>query len=279
MLKKLILKNAGGKSYDLLDTSSVCIADVDGFGFNEEIDYMRIGTVFKPIGRYNKQKNMSGTLFFNGEEPYRDYFAFSQFLRNTPLTLTYETFSLFNIELDATDLSKAELTEDGQVMSVLKLSGRSLWYRTIERYIEPVDDSVERVYPYTWPEAYPAEQKNYVLMDSDSDEESPTKITIYGPAVNPVWRQYAGGQMIATGSYAGTIEDGHRLVIDSTRMPYSIIEYDSNGAVVADRYQLCDFSTERFMYLRSGRNRIAVSHSGQNNLALRVEARIEYASV
>ena len=59
---------------------------------------------------------------------------------------------------------------------------------------------------------------------------------------------------------------GHTLVIDSTTIPYSIIEYDSADRVVADRYPLCDFSTKRFFMLQVGSNSIAISHDGTNDV-------------
>ena len=36
--------------------------------------------------------------------------------------------------------------------------------------------------------------------------------------------------------------------------------------VVADRYQMCDFTTERFFHLQYGSNRISVVHEGLNIL-------------
>ena len=78
---------------------------------------------------------------------------------------------------------------------------------------------------------------------------------------------------------SGTIPSGNRLVIDSRSMPQSIIEYDAAGMVVADRYQLCDFSTERFLHVGEGDNRYVLSHNGITDLAAKVEAYIEYEAI
>jgi hypothetical protein len=86
-------------------------------------------------------------------------------------------------------------------------------------------------------------------------------------------------KLVASGAYTGTIPAGHTLVIDSTTIPYSIIEYDSADRVVADRYPLCDFSTKRFFMLQAGSNSIAISHDGTNDVGLKVEAQFRYESV
>ena len=94
-----------------------------------------------------------------------------------------------------------------------------------------------------------------------------------------MWRHYLNSKLVESGAYAGTIPAGHTLVIDSTTIPYSILEYDGAGRVVADRYPLCDFSTARFFMLQVGSNSISISHDGTNSIGLKVEAQLRYESV
>ena len=47
----------------------------------------------------------------------------------------------------------------------------------------------------------------------------------------------------------------------------------------ARRYQLCDFTTERFFHLKYGSNRISVSHDGLNTVKMMVEGKISYETV
>ena len=71
----------------------------------------------------------------------------------------------------------------------------------------------------------------------------------------------------------------HKLVIDSTSIPYSIVEKGVGDDVVADRYQMCDFTTERFFNLQHGINRISVTHEGLNTVNMLVEGKISYETV
>ena len=100
--------------------------------------------------------------------------------------------------------------------------------------------------------------QNTLMIDSDSHGDSPCKVTVYGPCTNPVWKHYVNnvlydpadadivllfhaGQgkhrdrvpigryyvnnvLYETGRYEGNIPDGHKLVIDTTQIPYSITE-------------------------------------------------------
>ena len=77
----------------------------------------------------------------------------------------------------------------------------------------------------------------------------------------------------------GTIPMDHKLVIDTTQIPYSISERGILDELVADRYQMCDFSTERFLHLQYGSNRISIMHDGLNSLKVLVEGRISYETV
>jgi hypothetical protein len=56
-------------------------------------------------------------------------------------------------------------------------------------------------------------------------------------------------------------------------------ELDMSNNLVRDYYQLSDFSTERFIRLQPGKNRITVTHSGGNVIAVGIEGQIEYATV
>ena len=120
---------------------------------------------------------------------------------------------------------------------------------------------------------------NTLVIESNSYEDSPCRISMFGPCINPVWKHYVNNVLYATGRYEGTIPSDNRLVIDATEIPYSITERGASGAIVADRYQQCDFNTERFFHLQHGSNRISVSHEGLNAVPMIVEGKISYETV
>lgn len=278
MVRQFFIKNAKGQSYDLLDTKKVMFFSPEGLGYEEDTDYFKIGAVYAPLNPSFKQIKIKGKLIFAGDDPYRDYFNFVSFARQAPLVLSYTTFDTFYLNVDIAGLEKTELTQFRYLQVPVEFLARGVWYKNESKYTAPVTGELP-VYPYVYPDVYPAETRQSVYFKSNAVQESPCKIIIYGEAVNPVWRHYHNSVLIESGSYTGTIPSGHTLVIDSTVIPYSIIEYDSSGTVVADRYPLCDFSTKRFFSLLMGGNSISVAHDGTNGIGLKVEAQLRYESV
>ena len=100
-----------------------------------------------------------------------------------------------------------------------------------------------------------------------------------GPCTNPTWRHYVDGVLKESGKVIAEILPNHRLVIDTTVIPYSMKVYDSQNQAVTDLYQSSDFETQRFVSLDYGENIITVSAEDVTVIGIGVEAEIEYATV
>ena len=277
-MRKFRLINAEGGSFDL-NGQAAFFHSIDGFGFKDQTQYEKIGTDFYALEEAFSQGQMSGEILFAGDDPYGKYREFTRFVRAVPLTLVYELDEVFKIPVRLTEVGKAELSNGGKSLNCdVTFLAAGLFYKTVQKYSEDIYVG-GKVYEYVYPYAYTDVSINTVQIVSDSYEDSPCKITIYGPCTNPVWKHYVDNELYATGRYDGTITSDHKLVIDSTLIPYSIIERGLSDEVVADRYQYCDFTTERFIHLQHGTNRISVTHDGLNSVEMMVEAKISYETV
>ena len=85
--------------------------------------------------------------------------------------------------------------------------------------------------------------------------------------------------MVASGRLQVDIEAGHRVVIDTTQMPFCIAEYTNRNVFVRDLYGFSDFETERFLFAGFGENMITVIHEGIGDLQVAMEVQEEYAVV
>lgn len=277
-MRKFRLINGQGESFDLNRKDSF-FHDIKGFGFEDATQYEQIGHDFYPLEEILSQGKIEGKILFAGKKPYETYREFARFIRSIPLTLVYQPDEIFRVPVRIATLGKEELSHGGAVLvSEISFVTQGLFYKSITKYSNTLSVG-GKIYPYTYDYAYSDVSYNSVEIESDSYEDSPCKITIHGPCMNPIWKHYVNNVLYETGAYVGTISGDHKLVIDTTKMPYSITERGAGDEIVADRYQLCDFSTERFFHLRHGSNRISVTHEGINTLKVIVEGRINYETV
>lgn len=277
-MRKFRLINSEGSSFDL-NSQAAFFHSVDGFGYKDETQYEQIGTDYYALEDSFAQGKMTGQIVFAGDNPYDKYREFTRFVRAVPLTLVYEMEEVFKVPVRLTEIGKAELEKGGKFLNCdVVFSAAGLFYKTVQKYSETISVG-GKVYPYEYTYSYADVSQNTVMIDSDSYEDSPCRITIYGPAINPIWKHYVNNELYEIGRYDGTIPDDHKLVIDSTNIPYSITERGVSDEIVADRYQSCDFTTERFFNLQHGTNRISVTHDGLNTVNVLVEGKISYETV
>lgn len=274
-----VLINGKGEGYNLFDIKKSPAFNVDGWGYEDVTEFIRIGSTYCPLTEETAQRVIETALSFYDEADKR-YRAFVDFAIQDPLTIRYTNdVGEYFIPCRLRTIAKPDKPRYKVYVCPASFVLTDNPYRIESSEYRPSESNAGKIYPYTYPYTYSDDNVNTVVVRSDSHMDSPCILTIYGQAVNPVWRHYNNGILVETGAYSGTIPEGHYLVVDAKSVPYSIIEYDSAGRIVADRYALCDFSTERFMHANEGRNRYVVSHDGVNNLQLRVEAYIQYETV
>lgn len=277
-IRKFKLIDANGVWYDLT-VHEHFLHTPSGLGFQRDTTYQRLGTRFAVLDDAFAQGQIMGEVFFPHPKAYDKYFEFVRFCQNTPLYLVYNPNGVeYYREVRVSSVEKTELTIGG-LNCPITLDCLSLFYK---RELINADGKVlygGKVYNYKYDYRYSTSMINTVEIQSNSYADSPCIIWIYGEAINPIWRHYVNNQLVATGSVNGEIPSGQKLVIDTTKTPYSITRQDLGNRLIADMYAASDFSTERFVFLKHGANRITVSHEGANALQVLMEGHIIYASV
>lgn len=274
-MRQFTLINGSGHRYSLNEADHF-LNSPKYLGAKFSNTYEQFDANFVRTKRISKPDDIRGEIVFTGNQ-YQKYFEFMKFLAVEPLTLEYVSNATYHVSVDLKSIDKSEI-EDGVLNCTLRLKRTSRWYR-LETRLNDTPERNGKTYDYTYDYSYTEYEPETVTIDSDSGYDSPTKITIFGPCVNPTWKHYLNGDIVATGKVTANIINGRRLVIDCTSIPYSIKEVDGYGTVHNDLYGVSDFSTERFFKFDYGQNRITVKHDGSNKLALAVEARIEYETV
>lgn len=278
MIRQFTLKNALGSIYDLMDLRQGVTFNPAGLGFQDATEYQNVGEVFTPLTVKYNQQVVQGEMVFT-EDPYRNYKEFVQFCQHDPLSLVYKTDAgTYQVPVRLTKIEKGDMEGKCFMSCPVEFTALARLYKIVTaNNVGPVGGG--KVYDYEYDYLYGDFVADTVMIESDSVTESPCRISIFGPCTQPTWRQYINGKAVATGYYDGTIPANHKLVIDTTTMPYSIEEQDLADNLIADRYELCDFSTERFFLLEYGNNTISVSHSDPDGIRVMVEGYIFYETI
>ena len=277
-VRKFYLVNKRGKRYELL-TRRQFLHSPGGLGYQESTIYQRLGEQFSVVDEGLEQGEITGSVFFPNPNAYDKYFEFVQFCRDTPIYLTYVPVKqeyMRQVRLDT--IGKTEIEGTGLNCSVT-FKALTLWYKRVKSINDSGDSSSGKEYEYTYDYRYSTNATNTVSFDSDSYNDSPIRLTIFGECTNPRWQHYVDNVLVATGAVEGTVQNGMKLVIDTTVVPYSIKQLNMLDEEVLNMYPLSDFSTDRFLLAKKGKNRISVSHSSADALSVMVEANISYASV
>jgi len=270
------LVNSKGEAYDLNNLDHF-LHDPEGLGYQSAIEYQRIGHRYLQLNDELQQGSVSGMIRFREPGAYIKYAAFAKFCQKKPLQLYYTSDQEYQTEVIPTIVDKREIEEIGLDVGVT-FTKLDYWNRRVAVSNDGTGEDGKK-YSYTYPFTYADQPRGIVSIDSDTELESPCVIYIYGPVEDPVWRHYLNGELKTQGAVNATIAQGNKLVIDTTSIPYRIVETDSEGNVVDDHYQNSDFSLGRFVYFGAGKNRITVGGHGATIPAVTVEAHLLYDTV
>lgn len=278
MVRVFKLRNANGEELNLTRLGELVLFDVEGLGYETNPVTQRVGNHFAILADDFEQGEISGYVKFWLPQAYKAFFNFAQFCQIKPLTLVYENDAgVFLRDGIMKHVGKAE-SNGSALTSDITFLATTPYYRVVKEISESSAIG-GKVYNYTYPYTYAGSATQSVIIESDAEMESPTKIEIYGPVENPTWRHYLNNVLKATGTVNAVIEEGRKLVIDTSSIPYRIVQTDMLGNLVSDLYQFSDFETERFIWVGKGKNAISVTQTAVGNVLMAVEARLEYAAV
>ena len=278
MIREFKLTNEIGDEYSLMRTDKGMFFQPSGLGYEDITEYQQIGEFFSPLTERFGQQVIQGVMIFS-TNPYVEYNEFVKFCQHSPLIMSYCTDAgTFNIAVRLSRIEKGDTDGWSYLECPVEFKALARMYKTVVANNTGTAGG-GKVYDYDYDYVYGDFVADTITIESDSVVLSPCRISIYGLCTQPTWRHYVDGVQVATGYYSGTIPSNHKLVIDTTTTPYSITERDMADNLIADRYELCDFSTKRFFSLEYGKNTISVGHSDPDPIRLMVEGFIFYETV
>lgn len=295
-MRQLKLINGLGETLDV--TSRLVFAhELSGFGYDRSETFRQIGDRFIRVNKKTNQNRISCKVFFapfyevGDTDPYDKYFSFAKFCNIEPLTMVYTpNKDTYHRRVSLIRVDKGELDKTGSLIVDAEFVPHTPWYRIVrDQFIvggsstNPLiwDDTTNPLGAMKWGVTWGDYNPMTLRIDSDSWLDSPCKLIIHGNAVNPSWKHYVNGVLTAEGQVNTTVKSGARLLIDTTRDPYSISVLSVDGTPVRDAYDNSDFETERFITIKRGINSIAVTNHDANStrISLEIEAHLYYETV
>lgn len=253
MRRKLYIVNESGSTFYFDYAHGCIIEELDGLGFEFEIDYQEFDGRFVETKRKMPQKQLDLTLiFFDGYlgfARWRDYITKSKELR-----LFYETdagkkYCYVNI----VSSSKTQ-KEVGILRTEVKVDYLSLWLVNKSAHISVEQTDEGKTYTYVYPYEYATSFNGKVTVTNNCSRDIPLKITIVGNVYKPrvIVRQNEK-QVCAM-----------RLLIDERECPTIEINAEPTnqyikkiqGTVETDIYSEQDFSLENFLTIPPGTSEI-----------------------
>ena len=273
MRRRFYLVNEVGSTFYFDYTHTCIIEELDGLGFEFEIDYEDFDARFVETKRKIPQRSIEFTLDFldgyHGFTRWREYLTKSKELR-----LFYETdagkkYCYINVKSS----SKTQL-EQGAIKTKVKIDCLSLWLVNKSAHIEVTDSGGGKIYTYDYPYVYAVSFNGKVRVTNDSPKDVPLLIRLHGNCYNPRVIIRQNGVDVQT----------LRLITEERDEP--IIEISSDptnqyiklilGGEEIDYYNKQDFSCENFLFLPPGESEIFFDPGVREEASCEIAFKEEY---
>lgn len=273
MRRKLYLVNEVGSTFYFDYTHNCVIEEMDGFGFEFDIDYEEFDSRFVETKRKIPQRTLDLTLdFFDG---YHGFTRWREFVtKSKEVRLFYETsVGKKYCYVNVVSSTKAQL-ESGVLKSKVKIDCLSLWLVNKSAHIEVTDAGGGKIYTYQYPYVYAISFNGKVTVNNESSRKVPLVIRLIGNCYNPRVIIRQNGVDLQT----------LRLIVDERDEPTIVVCSEPTNQYIKwlldaeeqDYYDKQDFSCENFLFLPPGESEIFFDPGVREEATCEISFKEEY---
>lgn len=295
-VRHFTLINSLGQSYDLTNTQTL-LTEPKGLGMKRQNTYRKLGSRFFLIRAEHAQTPFEGEIIFTPPDAYIKYNEFMSFLTHEPLILQYKPIDnydyyryrgrfpdhdfIYNKSVMIREVQKGDLTTYATLDVKIQLEPTTPWFRQVSASSKLDENDRGLTWEVTsdWPFTWEQHSGRVLALASDCQIPSPCRLLIPGPIVNPEWRHYANGSLVATGKVKCSVPDDHYLSIDNLGEASKMVIINRLGDEINDVYPDSDFSTKRFLEIQNGNNYITVNYDDASFYNIQLEAMLYYESI
>ena len=207
--------------------------NVDGLGYEEDIEYEQIGDTFVQNKKKMKQNQISGDLEFY-DMTYDEYCNFVDFIMSaTSLKLIYIPKRTIRKEyyrdVDLFKIDKSEEDDYNILTCPISMNATSLWYEenTFIHKIELSNDEIR--WDFRWDSKFSDYNSRSLTYINKGHIEAPAVIEMDGYLENPKIELYVEGQLFQTILFNIVIQEYEKLLYDSRENQFFIGKQNTDG--------------------------------------------------
>ena len=233
-IRNFYFENENGQRIDCQKVNgNLFLYNVDGLGFEKEVEYIRVGNTYVKNDEYIKQNIINGELEFY-EMTYDEYKNFVDFiLKSAKLKIIYvpklSNRTEYYRDIDFVKIGKSEEDEYNILVSHIQINCTSLWYKqnTVKYTIEPLTDEIR--WDFRWDSSFTDYDSRSLQYINDGHVEAPIEVEISGHVINPKLELYVEGQLYQTVTFNTEIKMHEKLLYGTKENEFYILKQNTDG--------------------------------------------------
>jgi len=248
MIRKIYLENPSGNRFYFDYRSGCLIHQVTGLGFSQEMTYLKYDTFYDRVAQTQALTEIQATItFLKGYPAYTEFMSFLK-LGEKELKLYYEADDSAFCFVDIKSISKQELIA-GTLQSQIVFQKLSLWLKSQMYTVNVNEDSVGKVYPYSYPYRYSAFFEGRIQIINRGVQKAPLLIEIFGAVNDPEIIIRKSSNIITILRLFHNQLNGEIHISAIPNKQY--IRQKDNGEVISI-YGSQDFTCDNFLFVEPG---------------------------
>ena len=233
-IRNFYFENEKGQRVDCQKINGgLFLYDVNGLGFEKEVEYVRVGNTYIKDIEYIKQNVIEGNLEFY-DMSYDEYKNFVDFiLHSEKLKIIYVPKLTNRVEyfrdIDFVKIAKSEGDDFNILKSPIQINCLSLWYReNIVNYsIEDVENEIR--WDFEWDSRFNEYNSRSLNFINEGHTEAPIEVEIKGHVLNPKIELYVEGQLYQTVTFSIDISQYEKLLYGTKENDFYIMKRNADG--------------------------------------------------
>ena len=248
MNRKIYIENPSGNRFYFDYRSGCLIHQVTGLGFSQEMTYLKYDTFYDRVDQTQGLTEIQATItFLKGYPAYTEFMNYLK-LGEKELKLYYEADDSAFCFVDIKSISKQELIA-GTLQSQIVFQKLSLWLKSQMYTVNVNEDSVGKVYPYSYPYRYSAFFEGRIQIINRGVRKAPLLIEIFGAVNDPEIIIRKSNNIITMLRLFHNQLNGEIHISAIPNKQY--IRQKDNGEVISI-YGSQDFTCDNFLFVEPG---------------------------